>query len=139
MDPYMDVCMYLEHCPPLCLDTFPLFRREGNDLIHLVEIDVKESLMGWKRVVKTIDYKPVVISMSNPTPPTWTERFPGLGMTISQKLGETGDFVVGVKIKYPKSLTSEQKKALNKYLSQHNHAVPQIFMLRIFSRWRKSP
>lgn len=93
-----------------------LFTRDGDDIRHMVEIDLKEALTGWKRTVQTIDGKQVNVSSSGPTQPTFEERFPSLGMPKSKKPTERGDFIVGVKIKFPTSLTAEQKKQLKEIL-----------------------
>lgn len=93
----------------------PLFTREKDDLRHVVEIDLKEALTGWKRTVSTIDGKQVNVSSAGPTQPTFAEKFPGLGMTKSKSAGR-GDFIVGVKIKMPTSLTVDQKAKLKEIL-----------------------
>ena len=93
-----------------------LFTREGDDIKHTVEIDLKEALTGWKRTVQTIDGKQVNVSSSGPTQPTFEERFPSLGMPKSKTPTQRGDFVVGVKIKFPTSLTADQKKQLKEIL-----------------------
>ncbi|KAF2012665.1 DnaJ-domain-containing protein [Aaosphaeria arxii CBS 175.79] len=92
--------------------THPLFTRDGDDIKHTIELDLKEALTGWKRTVATIDGKQLQVSNGGPTGPTFTERFPGLGMPKSKKPNERGDFVVGVNIKFPTSLTPQQKDAL---------------------------
>ncbi|KAK8170063.1 DNAJ heat shock family protein-like protein [Phyllosticta citrichinensis] len=94
----------------------PLFKREGDDIHHKVDIDLKEALTGWRRTVQTIDGKQVAVGGSGPTPPTYTDRFPGLGMPKSKKPQERGDFVVGVNIKFPTSLTADQKQKLKEIL-----------------------
>lgn len=94
----------------------PMFKREGDDLRHDVEIDLKEALTGWKRVVSTIDGKQVNVGGSGPTPPTYTDRFPNLGMPKSKTPSQRGDLVVGVKIKFPQSLTPDQKAKLKEIL-----------------------
>ncbi|EGP85161.1 unnamed protein product [Zymoseptoria tritici ST99CH_1E4] len=96
--------------------THPLFTRDGDDIKHTVEIDLKEALTGWKRTVQTVDGKQVSVSNSGPTQPEWSERFPSLGMPKSKSPNVRGDFVVGVKIKYPSSLTAEQKQKLKEIL-----------------------
>ena len=93
-----------------------LFTREGDDIKHNVEIDLKEALTGWKRTVQTIDGKQVNVSSSGPTQPTFEERFPSLGMPKSKTPTQRGDFVVGVKIKFPTSLTADQKKQVRETL-----------------------
>ena len=94
----------------------PLFKRDGDDIRHTVEIDLKEALTGWKRTVSTIDGKQLTVSSGGPTQPTWEERYPGLGMPKPKSPSSRGDFVVGVKIKFPKSLTADQKTKLKEIL-----------------------
>lgn len=94
----------------------PLFIREGDDLRHVVEIDLKEALTGWKRTVSTIDGKQLTVSAGGPTQPSFEERYPQLGMPKSKTPTQRGDFIVGVKIKFPGSLTAEQKTKLKEIL-----------------------
>lgn len=93
-----------------------MFTREGDDIKHIIELDLKEALTGWRRTVQTIDGKQLSVGSGGPSGPTWTERYPNLGMPKSKKPGERGDFVVGVKIKFPTSLTTKQKEDLAKIL-----------------------
>lgn len=81
-----------------------------------IEIDVKEALTGWKRTIKTIDGKQVALSGAGPTAPGYKEVFPNLGMPKSKKPTERGDMVVEVKVKFPTSLTPQQKAELKKIL-----------------------
>jgi len=94
----------------------PLYKRVGDDLRHDVEITLKEALTGWQKTVATIDGKQVSVSGSGPTPPTYMDKFPGLGMPKSKKPLERGDFLVGIRIKFPLSLTVEQKRQLKDIL-----------------------
>ena len=91
------------------------FRRDGDDLRVDVEIDLKEALTGWKKTVSTIDGKQLSVGATL-SGPTWTEKFPSLGMPRSKKPGERGDFIVGIKIKFPTSLTADQKKQIKTIL-----------------------
>jgi DnaJ family protein B protein 4 len=93
-----------------------LFTRDGDDIRHVVEIDLKEALTGWKRTVQTIDGKQLTVTSSGPTQPTFEERYPGLGMPKSKQPTQRGDFLVGVRIKFPTSLTADQKKKLKEIL-----------------------
>ncbi|KAK4548421.1 hypothetical protein LTR36_009331 [Oleoguttula mirabilis] len=93
-----------------------LFTREGDDIRHTVEIDLKEALTGWKRTVQTIDGKQVNVSSGGPTQPTFQERFPQLGMPKSKTPTQRGDFIVSVRIKFPTSLTADQKQKLKDIL-----------------------
>ncbi|OCL03842.1 DnaJ-domain-containing protein [Glonium stellatum] len=94
----------------------PLFTRVGDDIKHTIDIDLKEALTGWKRTVQTIDGKQLAVSSPGPTGPTYEDRFPGLGMPKSKKPTERGDFIVGVRIKFPPSLTQAQKDILKDVL-----------------------
>lgn len=93
-----------------------MFTREGDDIKHTIELDLKEALTGWKRTVSTIDGKQIHVQSAGPTGPTWIERFPALGMPKSKKPNERGDFIIGLKIKFPTSLSPQQKEQLKQIL-----------------------
>lgn len=97
-----------------------VFRRDGDNLRHDVQISLKEALTGWKRTVATIDGKQLsvggAVGGTSVTGPTWEEKFPGLGMPKSKKPDERGDFVVGVKITFPASVSQDVKGKLKELL-----------------------
>jgi len=92
------------------------FKREGDDLRTIIELDLKEALTGWERRVKTIDGREVPVRGGGPTQPGSIQTFPGQGMPISKKPGQRGDFLVEVKVNFPKSLTSAQKTKIKEAL-----------------------
>ncbi|KAK2058557.1 DnaJ-domain-containing protein [Colletotrichum caudatum] len=94
----------------------PLFVREDNDLIHTVDLELKEALTGWRRTVTTIDGKQLNLDKAGPTQPGSTDRYPGLGMPISKKPGTRGDFIIKYNVKFPTSLTPAQKEKLREIL-----------------------
>ncbi|KAK2004477.1 DnaJ domain-containing protein [Colletotrichum falcatum] len=94
----------------------PLFVREDNDLIHTVDLELKEALTGWKRTVTTIDGKQLNLDKNGPTQPGSTDRYPGLGMPISKKPGTRGDFIIKYNVKFPTTLTAAQKEKLREIL-----------------------
>lgn len=79
-------------------------------------LTLKEALTGWERIVRTIDGKSIRVSKPGPTQPGHEERFPGLGMVISKKPSDRGDLVVKVNVRFPTSLTAEQKQILGDVL-----------------------
>lgn len=81
-----------------------------------VDLDLKEALTGWKRTVTTIDGKNLPIEKGGPTQPGSTDSYPNLGMPLSKKPGERGNFVVKYNVKFPTSLTAEQKRKLKEIL-----------------------
>ncbi|KOS21288.1 Protein psi1 [Escovopsis weberi] len=94
----------------------PLFKREDNDIIHTVTLDLKEALTGWKRVVSTIDKRQINLDKAGPTQPGSEDRYPNQGMPISKKPGQRGDFIVRYKVKFPSTLTADQKDKLREIL-----------------------
>jgi DnaJ family protein B protein 4 len=93
-----------------------LFSREGDDIVHTVDLDLKEALTGWKRTVTTIDKKILNLDKAGPTQPGSADTYPGLGMPISKKPGQRGNFVVRYNVKFPMTLTTTQKQKLREIL-----------------------
>ncbi|MCJ1359748.1 MAG: hypothetical protein MMC33_009750 [Icmadophila ericetorum] len=94
----------------------PSFKREGDDLRTIVELDLKEALTGWKRTISTIDGKQIQVSMSGPTQPGHEIRYPELGMPKSKTPQMRGDMIVQAKVKFPVILTAHQKEELKRIL-----------------------
>ncbi|KAI1761299.1 DnaJ-domain-containing protein [Hypoxylon sp. FL1150] len=94
----------------------PLFVRDGDDLIHTIELELKEALTGWKRTITTIDGKQLNIEKGGPTGPGSSDTYPSLGMPISKKPGERGNFIIKYNVKFPTSLTPTQKQQLKEIL-----------------------
>lgn len=93
-----------------------LYTRDNEHLIHQVELDLKEALTGWKRTVTTIDGKSIIIEKAGPTQPGSSDTYPGLGMPLSKKPDQRGDFIVKYNVKFPLTLTAEQKNNLRSIL-----------------------
>lgn len=102
----------------ICLSqkSHPLYSRDGDDIIQTVDLDLKEALTGWKRTVTTIDGKQIGLEKSGPTQPGSTDSYPNLGMPISKKPGQRGNFVVKYNVKFPTTLTAQQKEKLKEIL-----------------------
>lgn len=79
-------------------------------------LELKEALTGWKRTVATIEGKQINLDKGGPTQPGSEDRYPGLGMPISKKTGQRGDFVLKYKVNFPSSLTPKQKEQLKEIL-----------------------
>jgi len=94
----------------------PLFTRDGDDIILTLELDLKEALTGWNRTVTTIDGKNISIEKAGPTQPGSSDSYPSLGMPLSKKPNERGQFVVKYNVKFPSTLTPEQKRKLKEIL-----------------------
>ncbi|KAH6652183.1 HSP40/DnaJ peptide-binding protein [Truncatella angustata] len=94
----------------------PLFVRDGDDLIHTLELPLKDALTGWRRTVTTIDGKQLTLDKAGPTAPGSSDSYPGQGMPISKKPGERGNFIIKYNVKFPTTLTAQQKQELKKIL-----------------------
>lgn len=96
--------------------THPIYSRDGDDLVMTVDLELKEALTGWKRTVTTIDGKQIGLEKSGPTQPGSQDVYPNLGMPISKKPDQRGNFIVKYNVKFPTSLTAQQKQALREIL-----------------------
>jgi len=94
----------------------PLFVREGDDIIHTIDLDLKEALTGWSRTVTTIDKRQIRLDKAGPTQPGSSDIYPNLGMPISKKPGQRGDFIIRYNVRFPTSLTTGQKEVLREIL-----------------------
>lgn len=81
-----------------------------------IDISLKEALTGWERTVQTIDKKQLRITGKIPTQPGHLERFPGLGMPLPKTPSKRGDFIVEVNVKFPSSLTPDQRSRIAQVL-----------------------
>lgn len=91
----------------------PYFKRDGNDLIYTVPLTFKESLLGFDKVIESVDGRRIPFSRSSPIQPSSENTYPGLGMPISKSPGQRGDLKIKFKIDYPMSLTPQQKQLIN--------------------------
>lgn len=85
-------------------------------MTHTVDLSLKEALTGWRRLVTTIDGKQITIEKGGPTQPGSSDTYPNQGMPISKKPGERGNFIIKYNVKFPTSLTAEQKARLKEIL-----------------------
>lgn len=90
----------------------PHFKREDNDLIYTLPLTFKESLLGFDKVIESVDGRKIPFSRSSPVQPSSESVYPGLGMPISKSPGQRGDLKIKFKIDYPISLTPQQKQAI---------------------------
>jgi len=93
-----------------------LYTRNENDIHYVLDLSLKEALTGWKRTVTTIDNRQINIEKSGPTQPGSKDSYPGLGMPLSKKPDQRGDFVVEYKVTFPPTLTADQKRKLRDIL-----------------------
>ena len=89
------------------------FVRSGNDLLLTVYLSLKESLLGFARVVKHLDGRDVKIERTDRvTAPQSKEKIKGHGMPVFADPGNFGDLIVTYEVEFPASLTDAQKASL---------------------------
>lgn len=93
------------------------FKRNGNDLCASMELTLAESLCGFQRFITTLDDRKLKVSNNNVTRPNQEVRISNEGMPISKSPGSKGDLVLTYRVKFPTSLTTDQKEAIRSALS----------------------
>ena len=90
------------------IEDHPIFKRQGQDLVYLKHISLKESLCGFAVDVQHLNGKMLQMNnQANPTvvKPGFKKVVPGLGMNRS---GQTGNLVIEFVVDFPDTLTQEQ-------------------------------
>jgi molecular chaperone DnaJ len=96
----------------LTVASHPDFEREGRDVTGTVEVDFADAILGAELTAQTLG-GPVKLKIPPGTQPGARLRLAGQG--IQGPDGEPGDHYVRVKVRLPRKLTEEQKKALEAF------------------------
>jgi len=88
------------------------FRREGNDLLAEVPINVVQALLGTSIRVRTVDGKKVMLRIPPGTQPGRKFRIKGQGV---ERNGQRGDQLVQIKVTLPEALTAEQQELVKQF------------------------
>ena len=88
------------------------FRREGNDLLAEVPINVVQAMLGTSIRVRTVDGKKVVLRVPPGTQPGRKFRIKGQGI---ERNGQRGDQLVQIKVTLPEALTPEQQELARQF------------------------
>ena len=84
----------------------PLYRREGDALVHERPISLKESLLGTRVQLQDLDGAPLSFAVPGVVPPGGQHVVPGKGMY------GVGPLVLRFDVRFPASLTEEQRAGL---------------------------
>ena len=85
------------------------FRRDGNDLHTIVDLDLYTAVLGGEIILDTLDGK-VKLKVKPETQNGIKIKLKGKGFPVYKKEGEFGDLVITFQIKIPTSLTDKQKE-----------------------------
>ncbi|CAF1428387.1 unnamed protein product, partial [Rotaria sordida] len=88
----------------------PTFRRDGSDIIYTAKISLKEALCGTTINVPTLEPNRVrKLQLNEVIKPTTEKRLAGDGLPNTKQPTTRGDIVVKFDIKFPDTLTKDQK------------------------------
>ena len=98
------------------------FKRRGDDLLYVAQIDLYTAILGGKAEV------PTLTGMVNVTVPKYSEtgkilRLKGKGMPKYNSPGVHGDLLVKLQVNLPKKLTREEQELFKK-LQELREAQP---------------
>ena len=88
------------------------FRREGNDLVCTVPINLAGASLGTRIRVRTIDGKRVALRIPPGTQPGRKFRLKGMGV---ERNGRRGDQLVEIDVKIPEKLDGKQEELLKEF------------------------
>mgnify|MGYP002673048996 FL=1 len=126
-----DIQVYITEEPN---DTFV---RDGNDVIYNLLLDFPTAVLGGDVEIPTIDGGKVKIKVEPGTQPGKTLRLRGKGLPSVPGYGNgTGDLVVNISVYVPKTLSHDEKKAIEKFLESDNFKGDKATKKSIFERFK---
>ena len=126
-----DIQVFIEEEPN---DTFV---RDGNDLIYNLLLDFPTAALGGDVEIPTIEGTKLRVKIEPGTQPGKTLRLRSKGLPAVQGYGSgKGDMVVNISIYVPKTLSRDEKKALEKMKDSDNFKGDAATKRSIFQRFR---
>ncbi|KAK2976952.1 hypothetical protein RJ640_028755 [Escallonia rubra] len=95
----------------------PVFTRHGNDLVVTLNIPLSEALTGSTVRLTTLDGRKLITPINSVIHPTYEEVVPREGMTMPKDPSKKGNLRIKFNIKFPTSLTTEQKVGIRRWLA----------------------
>ncbi|XP_057955468.1 uncharacterized protein LOC131149227 [Malania oleifera] len=94
-----------------------VFTREENDLVVTQKMSLVEALNGYTVRLTMLDGRSLSILINNVIHPNYEEVVPGEGMPIPKDSKRRGNLRIKFDIKFPATLTAEQKAGIKKLLA----------------------
>eukprot|EP01088_Endostelium_zonatum_P012724 TRINITY_DN26991_c0_g1_i1.p1 TRINITY_DN26991_c0_g1~~TRINITY_DN26991_c0_g1_i1.p1 ORF type:complete len:350 (-),score=129.75 TRINITY_DN26991_c0_g1_i1:45-1094(-) len=94
----------------------PVFTREGDNLIMVKNITLKEALTGTEITVKTIEGREVRLPVRDVITPQYEKVLGGYGMPNQKQPHEKGNLIVRFNIEFPRTLTEQQRQVFRENL-----------------------
>eukprot|EP01106_Pelomyxa_sp_JSP_P000199 TRINITY_DN1025_c0_g1_i1.p1 TRINITY_DN1025_c0_g1~~TRINITY_DN1025_c0_g1_i1.p1 ORF type:complete len:241 (-),score=70.39 TRINITY_DN1025_c0_g1_i1:114-836(-) len=92
------------------------FIREENNLRYKLSISLLEALVGFTKEIKHLDGHKVEIKRESVTKPGQVITLSGEGMPVRTNPNEKGDLFVDVTVRFPTTLTDQQKQGFRELL-----------------------
>ena len=113
------------------------FVRDGNDLIYNLLLDFPTAALGGEVEIPTVEGGKLRVKVENGTQPGKTMRLRGKGLPIVQGYGNgKGDLVVNISIYIPKTLSREEKEAIERFKESDNFKGDKHTKDTIFQRFK---
>ncbi len=126
-----DIQVFIEEEPN---DTFI---RDNNDLIYNLLLDFPTATLGGDVEIPTIDGKRLRVKMEPGTQPGKTLRLRGKGLPAVQGYGRgNGDLVVNISVFIPKTLSRDEKAAIEHFRNSDNFKGDSETKRSIFQRFK---
>ncbi|MGM9698399.1 MAG: molecular chaperone DnaJ [Prevotella sp.] len=114
-----------------------IFVRDGNDLIYNLLLDFPTAALGGDVEIPTIEGSKLRVKIEAGTQPGKTLRLRAKGLPAVQGYGNgKGDLVVNVSVYVPKTLSRDEKKALEKMKDSDNFKGDAATKRSIFQKFR---
>jgi len=92
------------------------FVRKGDDLHYSLTISLLEALVGFSKKIKHLDGHTVDVIRTEVTRPGQVLSVEGEGMPVHTFPSQSGNLHIEITVKFPTSLTEEQKEGFQKLL-----------------------
>lgn len=94
-----------------------VYKREGDNLRITVSLSLAEALTGFQKTIKTLDDRTLSVSNTKSVvQPGQESRVPNEGMPNS-KTGKKGDLIITYEVKFPTTLSEQQKDGIKNLLA----------------------
>ena len=113
------------------------FIRDGNDLIYNLLLDFPTAALGGEIEIPTIEGNKLRVKIDSGTQPGKTLRLRGKGLPAVQGYGSgRGDLVVNISVYVPKTLSREEKEAIQQFKESDNFKGDKQTKDTIFQRFK---
>ena len=113
------------------------FTRDKQDIIYNLLLDFPTAALGGEVQIPTINGSKVTLKIESGTQPGKTVRLRGKGLPALRGYGSgTGDLVVKISVYVPKTLTKEERKAIESLKNCENFKSDSTTKKSIFDMFK---